>query len=405
MITQAKPSFFTLLIMISFASVNAVLFTPALPDIAKYFSITSDVAQQTMIWFLVGYAIGQLFYAPIANRFGRKRALYLGITLQILSSMLCVAAGYLHYYPALVIGRFLLSLGSGVGLQMAFTLVNEFYEPKIASQKISYLIMAFAITPGLSVALGGVLTEHFSWISCFYASAMYGIILLLLVTKLPEPSTILDENALKLKNLFRDYFCQFKNIQLVSGGLIMGGSTCFNYIFAAFAPFLAINLSGMSSAQYGFASLLPPLGLLTGSIISAQLAKIYDLKFLMRVGLGILAFSVVIMLVTMLNHVSIIFSLFIPMGISFFGLCFILANASTIALSQVSNKSHGSSVLNFLNMGVATVVVIFLTYFPIKILLLPSVFIAIILVMFFLYKILVKVRVIPAQAGIHRDKI
>lgn len=388
--TSTQPSFLTLVIMISFASVNAVLFTPALPDIAKYFSITSDVAQQTMIWFLVGYTLGQLFYGPIANRFGRKQALYIGITLQILSSLLCVISGYVHFYPLLVVGRFFLALGSGVGLQVAFTLVNEFYEPKVASQKISYLIMAFAITPGLSVALGGLLTEHFNWISCFYASSIYGIIFLLLVKRLPEPFTVLDSNALKLKNLFQDYLVQFKNIQLISGGLIMGGSSCFNYVFAAFAPFLAIKLSGMSSSEYGFANLLPPIGLLIGSIVSAQLAKVCDLKFLMRLGLSIITVSVGIMVFAMLNHISIIFSLFIPMMMAFFGLCFIIANASTIAMSQVSNKSHGSAVLNFLNMGLATFVVFSLTYFSVKMLLLPSIFMAIILMMIVLYKILIR---------------
>lgn len=385
---QSKPSFFTLLLMISFASVNAVFFTPALPEIANYFSITSDVAQQTMICFLLGYTIGQLFYVPIANRFGRKRALYLGITIHILSSVLCIFSGNIHYYPLLIIGRFFLAIGSGVGLQMAFTLVNEFYEPKIASQKISYLIMAFAITPGLSVALGGVLTEYFRWTSCFYASAIYGVLLFCLATRLPEPSVKLDYHALKFKNLFKDYFHQFKNIQLVSGGLIMGGSTCFNYIFAAFAPFLAIQLSGMSSSEYGFYSLIPPMGLLTGSIVSAQLTKFWDLKLLMRLGIIIIAIGVSIMLVAMLNHVAIIFSLFIPMAMIFFGLCFILSNASTLAMSQVSNKSHGSSVLNFLNMGLATIAVISLTHFPMKMLLLPFVYLIIVLVMSILYKIL-----------------
>jgi DHA1 family bicyclomycin/chloramphenicol resistance-like MFS transporter len=389
MIIETKqPSFFTLLIMISFASVNAVLFTPALPEIANYFSITASVAQHTIMWFLVGYSIGQLFYGPIANRFGRKSALYVGITLQILSSVLCIVSGYLHLYSLLVIGRFFLALGSGVGLQMAFTLVNEFYEPKIASQKISYLIIAFAVTPGLSVALGGILTEHFNWQSCFYASAVYGIFLFVLVLRLPVPSFVLDRNALKIKNLFQDYAKEFKNIKLVSGGLIMGGSTCFVYVFAAFAPFLAIKLSGMSSSEYGFANLIPPMGLLTGSIVSAQLTKVYDIKFLMRIGLYIIACGVSVMLLTMLNHISIIFSLFMPMMMILFGLCFIIANSSTIAMSQVSNKSHGSAVMNFLNMGLATLVVLSLTYLPIKMLLLPSVFVLFVLVMILLYKIL-----------------
>lgn len=385
---KSNPSFFTLLLLISFASVNAVLFTPALPEIAHYFAVTSDVAQHTIIWFLIGYAFGQLIYSPIANRFGRKPALYIGIALQIVSSLLCVLSGYIHSFSLLVTGRFLLALGSGVGLKMAFTLVNEFYEPKIASQKISYLIMAFAITPGLSVALGGVLTDYFGWISCFYAGILYGIFLFLLVLRMPETLCALDLNALKLKNLFQDYADQFKNMRLVSGGLIMGGSSSFSYVFAAFAPFIAINLNGMSSSQYGFANLLPPVGLLLGSIVSAQLAKKFNLKSLMFTGLIIVSLGICIMIFAMMNHVSIIVSLFLPMMVIFFGLCFIIANASTIAMSHVSDKSHGSAVMNFLNMGLATIVVLCLSYLPMKMLMLPSAFIGFIIIMVFLYKIL-----------------
>src|SRR5262245_5450852 len=115
--TSEHPSFFTLILLISFASVNAVLFTPALPAIAHYFNVTNDTAQLTMIWFLVGYTLGQLAYSPFANRYGRKPALFLGIGLQIISSVLCVISGYLHLYFILITGRFLLALGSGVGLK------------------------------------------------------------------------------------------------------------------------------------------------------------------------------------------------------------------------------------------------------------------------------------------------
>src|SRR6478672_5239599 len=96
--TQPTLPMLTLLLLISFASVNAVLFTPALPDITAFFAISENTAQQTITWFLVGYAIGQLIYGPIANRFGRKPALYAGISLQIFSSILCVAAAASHSY-------------------------------------------------------------------------------------------------------------------------------------------------------------------------------------------------------------------------------------------------------------------------------------------------------------------
>lgn len=255
---QTKLPSITLLLLISFAAVNAVLFTPALPDIARYFQIGEETAQQTITWFLIGYALGQLLYGPLANRFGRKPALYLGISLQIISSLLCVLAGIINEYSMLVLARFILALGSGVGLKMTFTLVNECYEPKMASQKISYLMLAFAITPGLSIALGGILNTYYGWESCFYAGAIYGLILLILVTRLPETQTVLNLNALKIKYLLHEYATQFKNIQLIAGGLLMGTSTCFIYVFAAVAPFVAMNIFGMNSTEYGIAIFFHP---------------------------------------------------------------------------------------------------------------------------------------------------
>ncbi|MBA3660928.1 MAG: MFS transporter [Gammaproteobacteria bacterium] len=384
---QKNISFFTLLLLISFASVNAVLFTPALPNIALFFNIGEDTAQHTMTWFLVGYALGQLVYGPLANRFGRKPALYAGVSLQIVSSLLCVLAGVIHEYELLVVARFMLALGSGVGLKMTFTLVNESYEPKIASQKTAYLLLAFAITPGLGVAIGGILNAFYGWTSCFYAGAVYGLVLLFFVARLPETQKTLDLNALKLKHLVHDYSSQFRNKQLMTGGLLMGFSTSFVYVFAAIAPFVAINTFGLNSAEYGVANILPSMGLVLGSIVSARLSKKYALQSIIKAGIWIACLGTILMFVTMALHSPILFSLFLPMIIIYFGLCFILANASTLAMSHVSDKAHGSAVMNFINMGLATVIVLSLGFFTIKALLLPCIYVILCVSMMSIFKL------------------
>lgn len=374
---KIKLPFLTLLLMISFASVNAVLFTPALPDIANYYAISSNTAQLTISWFLIGYAVGQLLYGPLANRFGRKPALYMGISLEILSSLLCVLAGVIKDYQLLILGRFMLALGAGVGLKMTFTIVNECYEPKMASQKLSYLLIAFAITPGLGVALGGYLNNHFGWISCFYATALYGLFLLFLSTRLPETRMDLDYDALKIKHLLRSYIQQFKNKGLVLGSLYLGGGSCFVYVFAALAPFIAINLLNMNSVDYGLANLLPPIGLLAGSLMSARLVKKYPLKFVIRIGVLFTCLGTIWMLLAMLLQVSALFALFFPMMLSYFGLSMIIANSSSIAMSETTDKAHGSAVMNFLNMGLVTLVVLSLNLISIKALLLPIIYMVI----------------------------
>ena len=378
--------FFTLILLISFASVNAVLFTPALPDIALYFGINHNLMQQTITWFLVGYTVGQLIYAPLTSRWGIKTAVYSGITVQIISSLLCILAGLTHQYWLLVVGRLLVALGAGVGLKITFTLLNQFYEPKIASQKTAYLMMAFAVTPGLSVAIGGFLNTQWGWMSCFYAGALYGAGLLLLVSRLPETQTTLDLDAFKIKKLVGAYAIQFKNLQLVSGGLLMGAGSSFIYLFAAVAPFVAISIFGMSSEQYGLANLLPPIGLLVGSLLSANLIKKYKLSHLIFAGVLITLLGVVLMLIAVMMNLAPLFSLFLPTVLIYFGLCFIFSNASSLAMSHATDKAHGPAVMNFINMGFATFMVLSLSYFEMNIFVLPVVFLLLSGVLFMAFK-------------------
>lgn len=388
--THVHLPFFTLILLISFASVNAVFFTPALPEIARFFTISAGKAQLTITLFLIGYTMGQLIYGPIANRFGRKPALFSGISIQIISSFLCVFSGYLHWFPLLIIGRFFLAIGSGVGLKMTYTLVNECYEPKIASQKISYLMLAFAIMPGLSIALGGALTNQFGWISCFYAAAVYGVVLLFLIARLPETYTTLDQDALKWKSLQHHYAVQFKNFRLVAAGLLMGLSTTFVYVFSAISPFIAINLLKMTTSQYGNANLLPMIGLLIGSPTSAYLTKIFPMQTIVRTGICIALLGVIIMWFAIYLHLSAVYLLFMPMIIIYFGLCFILANASTLGMSETTDKAHASAIMSFINMGVATLIVLSLTLIEVNIFILPSIYLLTIMLMFFVYPKLIK---------------
>lgn len=375
MSTAIKLPFYTLVLLISFASVNAVLFTPALPAIAQYFAVTNNVAEHTIAWFLIGYALGQLMYGPFANRYGRKPALYIGIGVQIFSSLFCIMAGMLHAFDMLLVGRFLQAIGSGVGLKMTFTLVNECYEPKQASSKVAYLMLSFAITPGLGVAIGGILTEHYGWMSCFYFSALYGFALIMLAKQLPETLTNIDYDAFKLPHLIAGYTTQFKNLQLMMSGFLIGLSTSFVYIFAAVAPFIAMDLFGLSSSQYGMANMIPLIGMVLGSLCSAQFSNKYSLAFNVRFGVIIITIGSLLMLAAVLLRLPVMMSLFLPVTIIYFGLCFILANASTMAMQKVTDKAHGAAIMSFINMSTATLAVLGLGFVQIHSVLLPAVFI------------------------------
>lgn len=367
-------SLLTLALLISFPSVNAVLYTPALPAIADFFHISDGVAQYTISYFLIGYTAGQLIYGPLANRFGRKNALLAGVGLQILSSLMCALASLNHQYAILVFGRFLLALGSGVGLKMTFTIINEMYEPKQASRILSYLIIAFALMPALSVMAGGILITHFDWSSTFYAGALYGALVLACVTALPKTDTPLDINAFKLSSLWNGYLVPFKDTNLVTGGLIIGGATCCLYLFSTLAPFIAITKLHMPAIQYGSASFITAFGLLTGSLLSAQLLKKYASINIIYCGLFIAFLGSLLMLGLTHLYLPAIYCLFIPTMICYIGLSFVFANTSSIAMQSSTDKANASAVMNFINIGFATVVMFLVGKLSIQVYLLPLLF-------------------------------
>jgi MFS family permease len=349
-----SPSFWTLILLISFPAVNAVLYSPALPAITDYFAITSDAAQQTITIYLLGYTLGQLLYGPIANRYGRKPAIYAGLSIQILSSLLCVLAAHLHQFTWFTGARFLMAIGAGVGLKIVFTLVNEYYPPKIASQKISYLILAFAVAPGVAISIGGLLTQYFHWISCFYFLAAYGLLMMALSSRLPETKTVLDLNAFEIHHLIEGYTSQFKNKQLVAAGLLMGCGCSLIYLFATLAPFIAIGHYGLSSAEYGFANFIPSAGMFIGGLLSAQLLKKYSIVKVISIGIPLNCLGVGLMALGIYLDWPVFAALFFPAMIMLLGNALVYGNASTLGLQSTEDKAHGSAVMNFLNMGLGT---------------------------------------------------
>jgi DHA1 family bicyclomycin/chloramphenicol resistance-like MFS transporter len=224
------------------------------------------------------------------------------------------------------------------------------------------------------------------------------LILFSLVTCLPETQKKLDLNALKLNHLLNGYQVQFKNSRLIIGGLLMGASTSFIYVFATIAPFIAINIYHMSSDMYGTANCIPPVGLILGSLASAKLTKENSFISIIRAGIWITSIGVACMLIAMWMNLRPLFSLFTPMIVIYFGLCFILANASTIAMSGATDKAHGAAVMSFINMGLATLVVFSLGLFPIKMFLLPLAYVVLSIAMLGVLKWLI---LIPPKQDKH----
>lgn len=350
-----KPSIFIIFLLAPFASICAVLFAPALPEIAKQFNISDATAQMSMTLFLFGYAFGNLPYGILANRFGRKPSIFGGTLLAALGSLLVIYSAQLQMFNLFLVGRFLSALGSSVGMKISFTMIGDAFDKDEATKKIALTMLAFAIAPGIAVAFGGFLTAHFGWVSCFYALLYYSLFLFLLTFLLPETAKEKDKDALNFTRIRTVYGRKLKNTKLLICALIMGSATSIIYLFSTLAPFIGINYLGLSTEKYGLLNFLPPVGMVCGSLATHWLATRKEKLSAMQLGAWIaLGVIVPMFLLFYLGKVN-VWTLFLPMPFIYFGLSIVFANASGYAMIHAIDKSNASAIMNFINMMVSVV--------------------------------------------------
>lgn len=363
---RKKPQISILFFLFSFTNILALLYTAALPDLTKYFQITKEQSQQTISLFLLGYALGQLFYAPLSNALGRKPAIYVGGGLAIIGSLVCLLAIEINHFNFLLFGRLVTAFGSSCGLTLTYTLIADSFTHSESRKKLSYLISGFALFPALGIALGGFITEYFSWKGCFYFMVVYSFFVMGLCVFLPETIKEKHLKHLKLSKIAKSYFKQVRHLLFILCSLLMACASLFIYVFSAEAPFIAINKLSISADWFGLYNLIPYIGLFFGGFASAKLShKISSIKFVLLGGLLFFIPSIIMLSFFEAGYINILTLFGIPLFI-FFSAPIIISNCSAIALSVSEDKSYASALMNAIQVFIVFLSVASLRFFSPK---------------------------------------
>ena len=61
-------------LLVSFGPLSVDLYVPSMPEVARIMNAPGSQVQLTISLYLAGFALGQILYGPISDRFGRKPA-------------------------------------------------------------------------------------------------------------------------------------------------------------------------------------------------------------------------------------------------------------------------------------------------------------------------------------------
>lgn len=353
---QKSIPLYTLIILVSFASVAAVLFTPGLPQLQSQFHVSTASTQLTVSLFLLGYTIGPLIYGPLANRHGRKNMLYIGISIAFISALFCAIAPYIGGFTLFLAARFMLAIGASAGLNLTFTIISDvFTDIEERRKMIAYTTLAFAIMPGLAVSAGGLLVANWGWQSCFYVYMLYCLFVAFLVSHLPEtkPAHCVD---VTLKKMWSQYCLVARDSKLWLYSLIWGCTTGVIYTFSALAPIITHDTLHLSPDVFGIYNLWVFMGLAIGNIVAAQLASYFSPRKVMAAGIVVALIGMFFLLLSTMSGSLTVEHFFLWTTLSFLGMPAIFCNASALATAQCSDKATASSLMNSIDLCAAIIV-------------------------------------------------
>ncbi|MDQ0138622.1 Bcr/CflA family multidrug efflux MFS transporter [Cupriavidus necator] len=257
--------------LMAIAPLSIDMYLPSFPTLAGDLGVDIGQVQLTLGTFLVGLALGQAFYGPFSDRFGRKPPLYVGLCLYVIAAVGCALA---RNVEALMLWRFLQALGGCAGMVMARAVIRDRLEAHESARAFSSLMLVMGVAPILAPIVGGAILTVSGWRAIFWVLALAGLLILLLVHLRMEES--LDRRhaaSLRLGTVARSYAELLRDREFLGYSLSAGFGSAGMFAYISGSPFVLIELHRIAPSHYGFVFGANALGLITMSQLNARLVR------------------------------------------------------------------------------------------------------------------------------------
>jgi len=148
---------------------------PALPDIGGQLGVAAENDRQlVVVAYFLGFGIGQIFWGPLADRFGRRPILGAGIALYTAFALMCGIAGS---FELLVAGRVAMGASAAVTRVLVTAMVRDLFDGEEMARVMSLVFMVFMLVPMLAPNIGQAILLVADWRAIFIVLAAYGAIM------------------------------------------------------------------------------------------------------------------------------------------------------------------------------------------------------------------------------------
>jgi MFS transporter, DHA1 family, multidrug resistance protein len=328
------------------------MYLPSLPDIARQLNASTAEAQFTISAYLIGFAIGQIFYGPVSDRHGRKPILIAAIALYCIASLACSLSTSTEM---LIVARAFQALGGCGGIVLARAIVRDIYSGARAGRELSLIASVMALAPVLAPIAGGFLQTYFGWRAVFLTLVAAGFAGVGIVwVALPETLKLRVVDSLTITSILRSYRLVARNPAYLAYLGITAASYAGLFVWISAAAFVLQDLYRLSPFDFGIAFALGSVGYMTGSALAARVVVTFGLDGVLGMGAGTCAAGGIGMVLAVACGFPSSLALVFPMAIYLAGLGMVLPQGIAGALTPFPDRAGAaSSLFGFVQQSVA----------------------------------------------------
>lgn len=149
-------------------------YLPAFPAMAHSLAVPVQQIELTLSLFLAGFALGQLVGGSVSDHYGRRRAIFLGLSLFALGTLLILFSGRID---SIWLGRFIQALGGGISVVNSAAIVRDLHSGRDSARALSRIAAIMMMAPMLAPVLGSLLLALGGWRTIFAFLFLYALLL------------------------------------------------------------------------------------------------------------------------------------------------------------------------------------------------------------------------------------
>ncbi|MGC7891175.1 MULTISPECIES: Bcr/CflA family multidrug efflux MFS transporter [Vibrio] len=259
------------------------MYLPAMPAIAKDLGVSAGAVQMTLTAYTAGFAIGQLLHGPLADSYGRRPVLLIGV---LLFGIAATVSATTQGIEALTYVRAAQGFAGAAAAVVIQAVVRDMFDREDFARAMSFVTLVMTVAPLAAPMIGGHLAIWFGWRSIFWVLAIFAaVVIALVVWKIPETLSAENRQPLRFRTTIRNYVQLSRNP--VAMGLVFSGAFSFAGMFAFLTAgsFVYIDIYGVDPDQFGYLFGLNIVAMIIMTSLNGRMVKRVGSHAMLRFGL------------------------------------------------------------------------------------------------------------------------